>query len=174
MYVWWSHDSERKYCLACLLGSRSFLLEHSTIPDGNRTLQLYHIQNGTSILKLHTWQLLSNTVNCLQFIFGTVMSQNIYIIELITSLAWGDSESGKRMSNSTIKSPLLWGCLGRGKPSPCIRRVVVGLVTSLRRSGSFRPSRVGICVVVPTRAWNKEEHRVRNMWLLWYQFNYHQ
>lgn len=69
------------------------------------------------------------------------------------SLTAGESTSGNLISNDTNKSPFLDGSLANGRPCPCNRLTVVGLITSdFRFIGTFLSVRVGTTISVPQRA----------------------
>ena len=93
-----------------------------------------------------------------------VQSRTIYVIYrmagsvfAMVSLAPCDNWLGNWMSKSMIRSPFLPGCLGMGRPSPGIRRIVLGFTISVNRIGNFRPSKVGMESCVPTSACNKRK-----------------
>lgn len=69
------------------------------------------------------------------------------------SLTAGGSTSGNLISNDTNKSPRLDGSLANGRPWPCNRFIVVGLITSdFRLRGIFLSVKVGTTISVPHSA----------------------
>lgn len=71
----------------------------------------------------------------------------------MVSLVSRVSLSGNFTSNSTIKSPRRSGLLGRGRPSPVMRRFIPGrTMTSCSGMGTMRLSNVGTFTVQPQRA----------------------
>lgn len=74
-------------------------------------------------------------------------------------LVWGAILSGKRILNSTIKSPRWLGALGKGSPSPRSLFTVPGLMMSLQGSGITLPSMVGMFTVQPHRACGDKKGR---------------